>query len=615
MMLANCSFALEDCIGKRFPTEEATSVVSQLEKPAFRPLKVYAFDPSLGRYANNHMTVKVRFENLKPGPVGEYLAVVDYDTSNDCYYEAIDLDSANVLIRGGMDPTESDPRFHQQMAYAVASETIRRFEFALGRKIKWKRPRGRKTDPYRRKLRIFPHGIQEANAFYDPDLRALIFGYFPSGATDPSSTVPGQTIFTCLSHDIIVHETTHALIDGLRENFIEATNPDTPAFHEAFADIVAIFQHFSLEEAVLEVVQRTGGLLYRPNLAADAEPQGGTPAIQAEHSQSNPLLELARQFGEGMGMRTALRSALGQPPNSKAIETAFEPHARGAILVAAVFDAFFSVYVRRTRDLLRFARAGASAASMDLQPDLAKRLAKEAAKVAEHFLNICIRSLDYCPPIDIRFGEFLRALITADSDLVVEDSWGYRTALIEAFRSRGIVPEAAPSYSEEDLRWRAPAGHVPRLEGLRFNVIGEESPAEVTRRAILLSKYARANAEAFGLSPRLPIHAFSFHPVQRVSPEGFITFGFVAELLQKKTAPLDPSNPRSSEFAFRGGSTIILDQHCNVLYTVYKRIENDRRLQQQRDFHQRLGDISALAPYVTSPAPTVMKFSAIHRGY
>ena len=45
--------------------------------------------------------------------------------------------------------------------------------------------------------------------------------------------------------------------------------------------------------------------------------------------------------------------------------------------------------------------------------------------MAERLLTICIRALDYCPPTDITFGEYLRALVTADYDLkpdVVERS-------------------------------------------------------------------------------------------------------------------------------------------------------------------------------------------------
>ena len=54
---------------------------------------------------------------------------------------------------------------------------------------------------------------------------------------------------------------------------------------------------------------------------------------------------------------------------------------------------------------------------------------------------MCIRALDYCPPVDITFGEYLRALITADTDLVPNDKLGYRIAFIEAFRNRGIYPQ------------------------------------------------------------------------------------------------------------------------------------------------------------------------------
>jgi len=56
----------------------------------------------------------------------------------------------------------------------------------------------------------FRIAMQEANAYYDPLLRALLFGYFPASETDPGNNLPGQTIFTCLSHDIVAHETTHA---------------------------------------------------------------------------------------------------------------------------------------------------------------------------------------------------------------------------------------------------------------------------------------------------------------------------------------------------------------------------------------------------------------------
>jgi len=97
-----------------------------------------------------------------------------------------------------------------------------------------------------------------------------------------------------------------------------------------------------------------------------------------------------------------------------------------------------------------------------IHPDLARRLADEAAKSASHVLTMCIRALDYRPPVDVTFFEYLRALITADYDLVRDDELNYRVAFVEAFRRRGIYPlnlgdpssDAPRTLSVDTLRWQ-----------------------------------------------------------------------------------------------------------------------------------------------------------------
>ncbi len=155
---------------------------------------------------------------------------------------------------------------------------------------------------------------------YDPRLRAVLFGYFAASLENPGDALPGQTVFTCLSHDIIAHEMTHALIDGQREFLTDATGPDAAAFHEAFADIVALFQHFTYKDALLDTINRTGGLIYKTDLAPQIHQTGDKPAIIPELSEDNPLVGLARQFGQAIGARAALRQAIGTPPNSKELE-------------------------------------------------------------------------------------------------------------------------------------------------------------------------------------------------------------------------------------------------------------------------------------------------------
>jgi hypothetical protein len=603
-----------------------------LEKPPHRPLKVYAFDPTRGNSLGNHMKLDVRYEPLQPGPVGKYLAVIDYDGSNKCYYQPVDLDDPGILLRNGLDPSESDPQFHQQMVYAVASETIRRFEYALGRSIRWSfARRGKKDDGARQLLRIFPHGMQEANAYYSRELRALVFGYFPASSTDAGDNIPGQTVCTCLAHDIVAHETTHALVDSQKDCFLEATSFDSPAFHEAFADIVGLFQHFSYRDALLEMVMRTGGLIYQKTIGPAFKADDGGAVITQQLDADNPLVGLAKQFGDAVGMRGALRSALGTPPNSSALQRVFEPHLRGSILVAAVFDAFFSIYLNRTADLMRIARMGGlQLSSGELNTNIAKRLVETATKTADHFFNICVRALDYCPPVDILFGDFLRAMITADFDLVPDDKYGYRAALIDAFRSRGIVPESVNSYSEESLRWCRPAlvngDNLPTCEGLQFDVFRESGTEQrrqqQSRNAVILNRFAAANAEALGLSPSEKIQARTFHEVHRVGPDGKLNFDIVAELTQRREILAIPGNP-DSKLIFRGGTTLILSRGGEIRYAIQKSIgdpkknDENQRLARQLDYRRQAQSMLGFSAYATPAelSKSTMNFEMIHRGY
>ena len=95
------------------PTGTVIMESTELPQPVTRPLKAYAFDPSLGRFIGNEMTIEVKYEKLLPGPIGQKVAVIDYDGPNQVFYKPVDLDDPALLIRGGLSPSESDPRFHQ----------------------------------------------------------------------------------------------------------------------------------------------------------------------------------------------------------------------------------------------------------------------------------------------------------------------------------------------------------------------------------------------------------------------------------------------------------------------------------------------------------------------
>jgi hypothetical protein len=630
--------------------------VIPIVRPAFRRLGVYAFDPSLSRQLENapvnSVTMKVVWEFdsetgkdiLEPGPVGEYLEVVDFDPASGCFYAPVDLNQPYLLAQDGLEPSEGNPQFHQQMVYAVAMTTIRNFERALGRTVFWaphyeKRndEQGRETlsETYVQRLRIYPHALREANAYYSPQKKSLLFGYFPASSSDPRYYYPSGTVFTCLSHDIVAHETTHALLDGMHRRFNEPSNPDVLAFHEAFADIVALFQHFSFPEVLRHQIAKTRGDLASENL----------------------LAQLAQEFGQAIGSHGALRDALGgfvngewklKVPDPAEIDRTFEPHARGSLLVAAVFDAFVSIYKARIDDLLRIATSGTGILPAgQLHPDLVNRLAGEAAKSAQHILNMCIRALDYCPPVDVNFGDYLQALITADYDLVRDDRLGYRIAIVEAFRRRGIYPRNVRSLSVESLLWQEPTDPdfhplllpmVQRLSGMiqdwnLFSRREEVYKAFQLKRAALhewLKGTAREVQDKLGLDLRKPDAAFEVHslrPARRVGPDGELLVDMVIEIAQQKagyfdeaiqeqvdSGRLDP--PPQADFIFRGGCTLLVDPVTSrVRYCIVKNMGSKDRLARQRAFLSNGADRSLRDLYFGSVAQRALRepFAFLHR--
>ncbi|MEA2733632.1 MAG: hypothetical protein QOE14_83 [Humisphaera sp.] len=638
----------------------------EIAAPPSRRLRTYAFDPTLGLRLEtavlNETTLKVRWEpQLQPGPVGEYLEVVDHDPATGCFYAPVDLNHKHVLAQDGLPPSEGNPQFHQQMVYAVAMTTIANFERALGRKALWaerkRDEKGRDIDSHDRRryiprLRIHPHALREANAYYSPDKKALLFGYFPAAKADEPGNLPGGIVFTCLSHDIIAHETTHALLDGLHPRFNEQSNPDVAAFHEAFADIVALFQHFTFPEAIVHQIAQTRGDLRRQNL----------------------LGALALQFGQALGSHGALRDAIGKfnendqwvphDPDPEEYEEATECHARGAILVAAVFDAFLAIYRHRVADLLRIATGGSGIVGEgELHPDLVNRLAAEATKSARHVLLMCIRALDYCPPVDITFGEYLRALITADLDLVPEDEHNYRIAFIEAFRRRGIYPRDVRTLSVDSLVWCG----VTESDRLDLRLIlptsGELGSLmldwdldtdrrrifekscnnrinvynwirELKGRAFVKGHDVAHAGKVVGLQlgrSYIPMEVHSVRPTRRTSLEGKHTVDWVIEITQRRPAWIDAEVQKANEaeyrrrpagdpkrpkpdFYFRGGCTLIIDaESARVRYVIRKSIDSERRIERERAF--RGSGQSLFATYFADPSTGRVKepFALLHR--
>ena len=485
------------------------------------------------------------------------------------------------------------------------------------------------------RLRVYPHALREQNAFYSPQKIGLLFGYFKATEDDPADHVPGGMVFTCLSHDIVAHETTHALLDGMHRKFLNPTNPDVRAFHEGFADLVALLQHFTFPEVLRHQISTTKGDL---------------------RSHEHLLGQLAGEFGRSTGMRGALRDAIGKVdrvtgewkphvPDPADTNGRSKPRARGDPGGGRV-RRVSGIYGIRTVDLLRLASGGTGVLQPGaLHPDLVGRLSAEAANAAQHVLTMCIRALDYCPPVDITFGEFLRAVMTADTDAVPDDDLHYRVAFVEAFRRRGIYPRDLRTLSPDSLLWRTPEGDELRpsqalqdgLQRVRHYASeflfaqaddGSTEPREkvfhlhrATRRDLhdWLKEHFATHAEGRSDAAFLGINAargFEVHTARfalRPGPDGDIDAQLLVGILQETTIPADPNVPGSQPMSFEGGSTIIGDlRRLKIRYCVRKNVGSATRQARQQAF-MATGLESPRTTYFGA-AETLEPFAAMHRG-
>jgi len=563
-------------------------------EPVYRPLKIFTLDPSISRLDGAVATLKVPYEPLEPGPRGSVFEV-DNDDGHQ-RNQRIDLDDPHIVMNSGLDPTPSDPRFHQQMVYAVASSVYAVFRTALGRQIAWKFPsRSGDREP---RLLLRPHALKGTpNAFYDPASGSIAFGYFQAAPLSKGRNLPGSWVFTCLSHDIIAHEVSHALLDTLRTHFTLPTNPDVAAFHEALADLVAVFQHFSYRDVLERAIAKSKGNLQLAPLLTEiawqfSETQQNSHYGQALRSALGPMRQqTAAARDAAAGDVRAAGPIYGQDA---------EPHALGSVLVGAIFEAFTTVYNRKADRFVRLATGGSGILPPgELAPQLLEFLADQAASLASNFLSICIRAVDYCPPVDLLFGEYLRALITADYALVPDDPWMYREALVDAFRVRGIFPTDVPNLSEDALLWRGPDEMLPACPELSFAELrfrGDPSapagPEELQRQARALGRFmtrsgrpsmfglvTRSEAAREGLTVGMPT-VQSIRTTRRVGPAGQIVFDIVAEVTQSRTV----RTAKGVTFQFYGGSTVVLDPEGKVRYIIVKNVRSQTREERQRRF-------------------------------
>lgn len=482
--------------------------------------EIWLQDPLVARHSQRVTTKIIELAGeagLGPGPTSARVAIVDYSADNDVVYEpaAPKKDGTGFVV--GRTARLRNFKHHQVNVWALITRTLNFLEGerVFGRRIPWAFEGGR--------LLVLPHAGYWENAFYDRATGALHFYYFEDFST-------GETVYTCLSHDIVTHELGHAVLDGLKPYYNEVTSPATAGFHEFFGDAIAMHSSLTLREVVVEAVGRN----YRGL------------------EQGNFINRIAAQFGQavyGRADRSYLRSALNGKTMAD-VEGVFEEHDYSEVMTGAYYDYLLKAYERFVPITLAKQQRTNPRKTMDGGVAVAALI-----KAAELTGRLFLRALDYCPPVDIDFVEYARAIVASDRVAYPVDKHEFRKDLLTVFKGRGIVN------TEEELE---PAYRFYNSDFRDYNIDA------VAASATDAYSFVDANREVLDIPRTANFSITQTYRTRKVGPEQFrppreivIEFVWSVDVLLRGPQFASLSGARMPLWC---GGTLVFDQNGNLLH-------------------------------------------------
>lgn len=376
------------------------------------PINIFVQDPFIAERYKKKKKFGIEPINLdwEPswgnGPTSSRVAVVDYNMDTDILASPVEWDQENKKFIGTKNPNSY--RFHDVNVWAIIQNIIAFFEdpFVMGRPIPWGFNGNR--------LIVVPHAGEMKNAFYSRRGKCLLFYYFFS---------EGVPVYTCLSHDIVAHETGHAILDGIRPHYYHFSSAQSSAFHEFIADLTAILSALrttSVRHAVADIVEEKGGKLWK------AEVISGLGEEFAVKDSKETYGAVDRNY---------IRNAYNTRTMDQ-IKDCWIPHDCSEVLTGAMFEILAEIVTYRIENNNETVKAA-------------------LWKATQHLNRLAFRPLDYCTPVDIQFEDYVQALIRANEIAYPVDVHGYLGIIRDVFKKRGIENiDPDPPKKAVDFTWK-----------------------------------------------------------------------------------------------------------------------------------------------------------------
>lgn len=319
-----------------------------------------------------------------PGPVTKRVAILNFDSETGELSPGVPFqrpakgeDVARYAIKNQNDLNSLD--FNQVSVFATILKTMYMFEEAdtLGRPLTWAF-----NGP---QLLVIPRAGEWANAFYERETHSLQFFHFQP------ETNPDKPVFTSLSHDIVCHESGHAILDGISPDLYNCISPQALALHEAIADLTALAMALRSDSLRRAVLQQTGGdLKGRTAFSRVAEEFG-----RARDPESESLRSLFNE--RTLDPKDESKDAFGKPNRV----ARYEPHDLSEVLSGAFYSVLVKIFESNKQK-----KDPAGKPRFDLDTAI--------WAAAERFKRMIFRALDYLPPGEVSFADYGRAIIASD---------------------------------------------------------------------------------------------------------------------------------------------------------------------------------------------------------
>jgi hypothetical protein len=322
-------------------------------------------------------------------------------------------------------------------------------------------------------LEVYPRARPGLNALYHRPSHNLRFYYQDYPPQPPGTTA--RRVYTCLSRDIVAHETGHAILDGINPDLLDAIGPHPRAIHEGLADLVSVLLAFKSDTLSRYVLSQHYGSILEATAFSDIAEQIG------------PLLN-----SKDAPLRVLINNIHLNPEQPIDYASPDQPYEICLVISGALYH-----ILQRHHELLKDTLADTVYKNL---PDPRYSASGQALMDSARYLRSHIfRALDYLPPGEVCLADYGRALCAINYLSYPQDTF-YRDWISQEFYQRRIV------YHPYELAFQTPP---PPPSPMPL--------AKIFRNELAARQFIEENRSWIGIPME---EQFEIRPRLKIAPEG-----------------------------------------------------------------------------------------------